>query len=250
MSLERHLHFISRKRPSARTLDYLIDIDGYRSYWGDWDIAREFISNAIDAEEGDWNKVAIKASGDSLEVHNKSRSLEIRDLYFGSSSQGKGLDKGYIGRFTEGMKIAIAAAARSGYSVTISFGVYTARSSVHVQDGVRALRIDIEKSKAQIDGTIVRIKGIKNVSDILKEKIITPADARIVTTMQSTFTGRSGDSIQALNAKGIFVGGMYVCDNDGYAWGYNFSPSLIKKKSRKTKFGLSYSTCHKLLEKT
>ncbi len=220
MGLDQRLRFFSRKKSPIRTLDYLINVDGYRSYWRDWDIAREFISNAVDAEEGDWGKVSIKTSGNSLEIYNKSRSLEIKDLYFGNSSQGKGIDKGYIGRFTEGMKIAIAAAARSGYSMTISFGHYTAKPSVNVQDGLRALRINIEKSETPINGTLVKIDGIKNVADILKEKIIMPNDKRIITSIQS--------SIQALDAKGIFVGGMYVCDNDGYAWGYNFSPWLIR----------------------
>ena len=240
---------IFHKKRAVRTLDYLINIDGYRAYWNDWDIAREMISNALDAEEGDFSKVSISNTDGVLEIRNAGKVLDIRDFYLGYSSQGKTIDKDYIGRFNEGLKLALAVAVRSGYDIKIRFGAYAAKPLPVIRDGIRTLRVCIEKAGGAIEGTSVTIKGMKNVEKMLAEKMLASNDKRILTDVvcgQSSLIKSS--RFQPLYGGGVFVGGMYICDNKGYAWGYNFSPSMIKMSEGRNM--VDDSQVHRVLEAT
>ena len=129
---------ILKDKQFFRRLTYPISIDGYRINWNDWDILREFVSNALDAEDGKWDKLDIDVSDGSLSIQNFVKQLDIKDFYIGYSSQRKNIKTNYIGRFNEGMKIAIVSALRLGYKIEIRFGKFVANpSAVETEDGIR-----------------------------------------------------------------------------------------------------------------
>ena len=100
------------------------------------------------------------------------------------------------------------------------------------------MNIDISKVDDNIDGTKVTVKGMPAGMDkILSKNTLKPDDERLVCNVPKNafylgfgaiISESASSGLQVINDKGIFVGGMYVCDNKEYAWGYNASPSLIK----------------------
>ena len=219
-----------------RKITYPISIDKYRSNWGDWDIIREFLSNAVDAENGDWNSVKVSNTNGSTSIRNVRRPLSIKDFYLGYSSQGKDLSSSHIGRFNEGMKIAMIAALRSGYNVKIRFDKYMALpSAVDTEDGIKVLEVKIFETKDKMDGTEVIISGTKgNTQDLMRTHVITPNDDKILSSVYEKdfiincgkLRGK-GRALDVLNTRGIFLGGMYVSELKDHSWGYNISPSLM-----------------------
>jgi hypothetical protein len=222
----------SDKGKVVRFIQYPIDVKRYRGYWGPWDILREFTSNALDAENGDWNKVVIGTTPDGNEIfiHNKTRSLDIRDFYFGYSSQGKDIDSDFIGRFNEGMKLAMCTALRNNYRVRIYFKNYVAEAkTVDTEDGITTMCVEVKERREEIPGTKVVIEGIKEAEKIIKDNVIMPNDSRIVYEVKDTRdSGIFKYSVQVINENKLFVGGMFVEELKDSSWGYNFNPSLIK----------------------
>lgn len=226
---------------ALRTFTYPICVDRYRTNWDDWDIARELISNALDAEEGRWENVKMDYSDGCFRVYNSTRSLDIKDFYIGYSSQGKDLSTSYIGRFNEGLKIAMMVALRNLYSVIVSFKDYIAIPSIlTTEDGIDVMSLEIFKSTRKIEGTLVEVDNVRNdISRIIEKNIIKPGDSRILHSvknnnmilnkkLESILTSEDEVFLQPVNADGIFVGGMYISSSAGYAWGYNFAPSTLR----------------------
>jgi hypothetical protein len=233
---------LEQKRP-IRKFTYPIHIAGYRSNWGEWDVIRELLSNAIDAENGDWNKVKLSDVADSLTIHNITRPLTINDFYFGFSSQGKGLYTDYNGRFNEGMKLALMVAVREGYKTEVYFDKYVAiPSAIETKDKIKILEIKIFNLDKKIPGTKIIISKIgNNGHELITKNVIFPDDTRILlrTTagigsmfyspqIDETSLVVTKNKLEALTIGGVFVGGMFVSELKDYAWGYNVSPSLIK----------------------
>lgn len=223
------------KERKINEIHYPINIDGYRNYWRLWEMLREFISNAIDAENGNWENVHLEVLPGKIVIHNKSRSIDIRDFYFGYSSQGKGFNSNeHIGRFNEGMKLAIAIALRNGYELEISSGSYRLKPEIEEENGLRTFKICVYKSENEIEGTRVEIKG-KNIDEVevknlLKNNIIWPKDNRIVyEVLKDRSDGIFNYNMQIIKSYGkVFIGGMFVSEIENLAWGYNFNPSLVK----------------------
>ncbi|MEM5870855.1 MAG: hypothetical protein QXX04_00595 [Candidatus Aenigmatarchaeota archaeon] len=216
-------------------IHYPINIDGYRNYWGLWEMLREFISNAIDAENGNWENIHLEVLPGKIVIHNKSRLIDIRDFYFGYSSQGKGFNNNeYIGRFNEGMKLAIAIALRIGYELEIFSGSYRIKPEIENKNGLRTFKIYVYKNENEIEGTRVEIKG-KNIDEVevknlLKNNIIWPKDNRIVyEVLKDKSDGIFNYDMQIIKSYGkVFIGGMFVSKIENLAWGYNFNPSLVR----------------------
>ncbi len=248
----RAAHIIERNSISVgngRTISYPIDIDNYRSYWGDWDIAREFVSNALDAERGDWGKVTVTTTAASLTVSNQSRPLDLRDLYLGYSSQGKDLESSYLGRFNEGLKLAIAASLREGYAVTVRFGdLIAVPQIVTTSEGLRTLQINVGKSGQQISGTEVTVEQIEgqNMARIIAENIVRDGDPRLLCQVDagSRTVGRLPGNIfnyafQVISTNDVFIGGMFVSHHKDFTWGYNFNPALVRLSEGRNMFEMS-----------
>lgn len=253
---------------NRRKFEYPMDINGYRRYWGDWDIVREFVSNAVDAAKGDWNKIIIESRPGELTIHNTIGSLDIKDFYLGYSSQGKSTEGSYIGRFNEGMKLGIAVALRKNYKVKLEFGQLIAiPKTVTTKDGIQAMQISIRTAESPTNGTKVTLEGIddKKISEELEKKLIKPGDRRIIYTIEKDGIYRelcsffSKDTIQyigeakaadrptrdplqfdaqILDEKGIFIGGMHVDPGAQFTWGYNFSPARVKISEGRTMFNI------------
>ncbi|MEM5820449.1 MAG: hypothetical protein QW678_02290 [Candidatus Aenigmatarchaeota archaeon] len=227
--------FIKKLFEEKKEIHYPINIEGYRSYWGLWDIIREFISNAIDAENGNWKNIEINISSERVEIYNKGKSINIKDFYFGYSSQNKSIDKGYIGRFNEGMKLAIVVALRNGYEVEIYFKNYSAKPEIVEKDGVRTFKINFYRTKNEINGTKVILKGedIKEseIKEILEKNLIKPNDNRIVYEIsRDTSNNIFNYEMQIVRDEGkIFVGGLFISKiEEPLSWGYNFNPNLVR----------------------
>ena len=233
---------LEQKKP-IRKFTYPIHIAGYRTNWGKWDVIREFLSNAIDAENGDWDKIKISDAVNSLTIHNITRPLTINDFYFGYSSQGKGLYTDYNGRFNEGMKLALMVAVREGYKAEVRFDKYIAIPySIETKDKIKILGIKIFKLDENTTGTKIKISNIGNdARELIAKNVILPNDKRILTRtaagLSSIFYEPQTDEtspaitknkLEVLTVGGAFVGGMFVSELKDYAWGYNISPSLIK----------------------
>ncbi|MEM5830733.1 MAG: hypothetical protein QXO40_00825 [Candidatus Aenigmatarchaeota archaeon] len=227
--------FIKKLFEEEREIHYPINIEGYRSYWGLWDVIREFISNAVDAENGNWSNIKINVSSKMVEIHNKSRSIDIKDFYFGYSSQDKSIDKGRIGRFNEGMKLAIAVALRNGYKVEIYFNDYFAKPKIIEKNGIKTFKISFFKTKNKINGTKVKLKGENinesEIKEILENNIIKPNDSRIVYEIsKDTSNNIFNYEMQIIRDEGkIFIGGLFISKmEEPFSWGYNFNPNLVR----------------------
>lgn len=83
--------------------------------WGAWEIGREIISNAIDADPDGWD---LESHGENmLRVYTNTAPTISQIKVIGCGTKKKGGDT--IGQFGEGFKLAALAAVRGGGSITV-----------------------------------------------------------------------------------------------------------------------------------
>lgn len=134
-------------------IDYPISLN-YRSGWGEWEAVREFVTNAIDSG----GKVTMEQEGrDVLVINDNGSGMELHHLLIG---EGESDGVKTIGKFHEGMKVAIVTLLRLGHDIDIRSNGLTLKPSITEMFGKKVLRISYKEEAEHYEGTKVVIYGI------------------------------------------------------------------------------------------
>jgi len=189
------------------TLDYV-------KHWTPWDVVREFVSNAYDADEN----FTMQQDGATLRIEDWGEGLEVKHLLMGKSEKNNTRPRGQFG---EGLDLALLCLTRWGVMANIyTRGLHIWNQPAYL-DGIdeKVLGIAWEEGDFRTKGTLVEIENWCNPS--FDERIIRKGDARIV------YTDNAGRSILRMDQPAIFVRDIWVCDAErlaqgkGFAFGYN-----------------------------
>lgn len=168
----------------------------YVSSWGLREMVREVFQNAIDQKNWEY-------SLDPFTVTNYDCKLSKQALLLGHSTKGDN----QIGKFGEGLKLAMLVAARN----SIPF-------SIHSGDEVWRPRI-IRSKRYEAD-----ILGV----DVSKRKYRDDLTVTIHCDIEPNWLPLTTDDQILPDSPGkIYVGGLWVCDVKDLRYGYNFRPSQL-----------------------
>ena len=203
----------------------------YTPDWGVMDGLREFAQNCYDGEiEDSENTASIEYDSENKKLYfnNKKSNLSRESLLLGNSPKAN--DKSTVGRHGEGYKLGILVLNRSGKKVTIynyeANEVWATKIVDSKRFNSKIVRIDIDKKVLPMskNGLIVEVEGITSEEwEEFKGNTLRLQGeyARVSTNY--------GDLLLNKEHSGkIFVGGLYVTDNNKFKYGYNFPPSSIR----------------------
>lgn len=135
--------------------------------WNSWHIVREFLSNALDAVEGDSSKVHITNDLGYINIADDGNGFPI--VYakrIGASSSKYNNDR--IGQFGEGSKMAILTCVRKGIDVRLASQDWLIIPRIiTVEEDLEVLVFDIYKSNSYITGSLVSIEANAQIKDLL-----------------------------------------------------------------------------------
>ena len=197
---------------------------GYCGDWGVWEIAREIVSNALDAETLG-HHLTITHDGDTLVVSNRGVKLDTSVWLLGTTDKrGR---KDMRGQFGEGLKIAILAAVREGMEVSIVNDDEVWRPTLEESEafpGIKVLTISTRKARATGAFTVA-ITGIGPLAwrDIAKRfTALAPAETVVETGHGSILSGPAHQGM-------LFVKGVFVQRDDSLAFGYNLATARVDR---------------------
>ena len=194
----------------------------YVPNWTEVEAVRELFQNALDSEgEMNW-----EYSNETLTISSKDSYLDKSTLLFGITSKAK--DKGAIGHFGEGYKLAFLVLARLGYKVD----VHNQACKEHWEPkiikskryGSDLLVVDISKVLFSSKLLVFHIKGLKQETfDKICESNL---HIKPVATYAET---QFGSIIDGSDFKGkIFIKGLYVCTKPDLEYGYDILPQYLQ----------------------
>lgn len=128
------------------TMHYLIDADEYLD-WGLWPVLREIISNAIDTR-AEWD---IKFANGRVRITDEGSGISPNLLIIGKSGHEKGGE--FIGRFGEGLKMALLTLAKMGIEVTLKSQDYILTHHLQEELGSRTLVLSLYYPGTRFKGT-------------------------------------------------------------------------------------------------
>lgn len=208
----------------------------YTNSWTVVEAVREIFQNCIDEEAQHGNRLIFEYDKDSkeLRIGNEGGGLEKRTLLLGIS--GKADDENTIGMHGEGYKIATAVLLRLGYSLNVYNGnkneTWEAKIIKSRRYGEDIVSFDISKSCANYIGSTVFVIG--GISEEDFESIVV-SNLHLIEKYKgsllenSVIHTKTGDLLKDAFFKGkIFVGGLYVCTRENFAYGYNLVPKDVK----------------------
>lgn len=222
-------------------------------YVPDWtlvDAMRELFQNALDQETTvPDNKMFFEYHDDieSFHIGNKLSVLEPKSLLLGSTTKSD--DDNTIGKFGEGYKIAALVLTRLGKKLTFfNYGareVWKFRFSKSRKYGSEILVVEVDKKfpwKAVPNNNLTIV-----VEGITEDEYYSIGEHNL--HMQEAYAHwktPKGKILLDEDLKGkMFVNGLYVCTNDEFHCGYDFTPSaLTLDRDRKLvgDFDLSWAT--------
>ncbi len=206
------MNSLSRKIRLTITPDYV-------SEWGFWEACRELLQNSID--ECAVNDLAgpifeYDRDRETLRIGATNCHLDRETLLLGNTT--KRGDRGAIGQFGEGYKLAMLVLARSSYDVVVENGDEEWLVSIERDpdfNDTHVLTVGVVGEKSFRDGVVFRINDVdQSHYDAIHEKYL---------------MGRRNNEIldeEHLRGK-IFVGGLYVCKIESLKYGYNFAPGAV-----------------------
>lgn len=196
------------RHKTSLSADYVKD-------WGVQEALRELFQNCID--HGDWECTLLEKQS-ALILKSLGTALTTGTLLLGQSKKKDGA----IGKFGEGYKLAALVLAREGVKLTIDTAdeVWLPKLINSRTYGTQQLVFDTIKSKVKMTDLAFTIEGLKQEDIVLlKERNLhmTPVGVKLA-TKHGYVIDRPGD---------VFVNGLFVCNLNGYKFGYNFKPAFI-----------------------
>lgn len=134
--------------------------------WNEWEIVREFISNALDSVSNDIAKINIIKSESDFLIHNKGNGYSI--FYakrIGASSKKDNPDA--IGQFGEGTKLAILTCIRNNIKIMLCSENWLIVPYAKDIEDKKVLFYNIYESDQTIDGSSVSIERNTVMDEII-----------------------------------------------------------------------------------
>ena len=191
-------------------MDSLISVN----YVRDWTVenaVRELLQNAIDAAPFEVGTGWI----------HSSKQLELDALLMGEST--KTADQ--LGKFGEGLKLAMLVLIRNGYTVQISSGHHVITPVLQESfNGKTTMQYRIDHADEYHEGcTILTDLDADWYQYLLPE----PAHVR------------------HLDEPKLYIGGLFICDLKGFKFGYNLAPNTVplgRDRNVVSEFDLAWET--------
>jgi len=143
-----------RKKTTTGTITYPISTN-YREKWGEWEIVREVIQNAIDTG----TKVTTEFNNGCLKVIDEGNGFELKHLLIGEGEKD-GISS--IGKFHEGVKFALLTVARNeNMDAVIETNNLIIKPRITKMFEKDILAIDYEITDRKKKNTVVTITGIQ-----------------------------------------------------------------------------------------
>ena len=204
----------------------------YVPEWGVVEAVRELFQNAIDQQTTvEDNKMFFDYDGEGrLSIGNKNSVLEVKTLLLGSTTKAD--DPKVIGQHGEGYKVATLVLTRLDKKVV--FYNYGARE-VWRPRFVNSRRYGTQVLTFFVDKKFIWQSVPDNNLEIVIEGI-TPEEYELIVESNlhlqevgSVIETPRGRILEDKKYKGkVFVNGLFVCNYDKYAYGYDFKPEFIK----------------------
>jgi hypothetical protein len=187
------------------TLDYVPE-------WGSWEVVRELVTNALDADPG----FTLTQNDDgALVIKSKGGELAVRHLLFGvSEKQGPNA----VGQFGEGMKLALLVLTRMGLTAHVYSGGRHLWNEPAELEGEQVFKVVWKNGIVDSGQTVVGIPDWEG--DTYEHRFIRPGDPRIA------YTDPFGRSILEEPDPNIYVKGVWVQKARGYSKSYAFGYNL------------------------
>jgi hypothetical protein len=147
------------------TFDVNILLSYENDKWNEWEIVREFVSNALDSVNNDVSKINIIKSEASYLIQDSGTGYPI--FYakrIGASNKKYNVDA--IGQFGEGTKLAILTSVRNKSKVMICSQNWLIIPYSNEVEGQEVLFYDIYESQQFIEGSTVNIERNENIDEI------------------------------------------------------------------------------------
>ena len=224
------------------------------SYVPDWGIVeafRELFQNALDNQTiNPDNKMGWEYDGDKVIISNKTSKLSVESLLLGNGTKHD--DERTIGKHGEGYKIAFMVLLRNNKKIKVYN--YGAKEIWEVRlvnskryNGQQIPTVFVEKEaiwkKAPSSDLIIEVSGI-DASEYLeiKEKNL---HLRTDTLTKFEVEGKGAILLNEEEKGNIYVNGLFVCNNKGLEYGYDFNPivlSLDRDRRMVDTFNLQWQT--------
>jgi len=194
-----------------------------KGYCFQWSISKscmEFISNALD--EGGYD-IQTDTENGVLEVTNFNVKLDPKVLMLGlSSKRGDDTKRGMFGC---GVAMAIAALLDQDCNVTIyNTDIIWECSFDHCQEwDYEVLTFKERPNPSPTSDLTIVVSGMES-SDVeeITQRTLVLQDREVL------FSTPYGDVIENGDDQGeVFCGDMYVCENNGFKYSYNFKPKVL-----------------------
>lgn len=136
--------------------------------WSEWHIIRKFISNALDAVDGQIDSFSLSEEDGFIHIHDYGSGYSINYAKRIGASSKKNEEQS-IGQFGEGTKMAILTCLRKGIKVRLASQDWLIiPNSMPIDDDLDVLVFDIYKSDETIQGSFVSIEATQEIKEILK----------------------------------------------------------------------------------
>lgn len=224
---------------------------GYVAHWTVQDAVREIIQNAIDQEaQIPNNKMSIVYDGENaLTISNQASVLNKKALLLGYTSKEN--DDKTIGKFGEGLKVALLVLNRLNKKVTIyNYGKKEVWTSAFKKskkyEGEEILTVTVETEaiwkKAPNDNLSIVIEGVtkEEYSEIVKRTLLLQENPKVLNCQNGCQILLDEDK-----AGCIYVNGLFVSKSNDFEYGYNMTPSKItigRDRDLVNEFFLVYET--------
>ena len=204
----------------------------YLPNWGCYEGLRELVQNAKDAETEFGAKFEVRHRKDvnKLVIENDGCTLPHEALLFGHTTKTQRGD--LIGKFGEGLKLALLVLVRAGYPVTVRSGSEVWTPTIERSDKFNAdvLVFDIQKGRAEKDRVSIEVEKItaEDWAEFRKCFLFLnkmKKDAAVVTSYGTLLMG-------AEYVGKLFVKGIFVQADPEYKFGYDFCDIEVDRDRR------------------
>lgn len=217
-----------------KTINYAMTSD-YRSNWNAVDAVREIVQNCLDNRTNP-SKYFLGLDG-RMVIETHGFVLPLSTLAMGESEKPSGA----IGGFGEGLKLALMILEREGCGVTVRTGSQVITPAFELDEVVQrhTFRIHIEEVEERLEGLRFEFKVNKDYVKEIKQKINVFSDNVLPLPNRG-----SVDMIEEMPGV-VMVNGLFVCSEDKFRYGYNFSPETITlgcDRQIANSFGMAWET--------
>lgn len=204
----------------------------YVAKWGPVQAIRELIQNALDsdspfryefnnrAEDGTW----------TLKLNSEFSTLQAKTLLLGATNKGD--NKGAIGSFGEGYKLAMLVLTRVNMPMRIinNDKIWTPRFRNSKQFGEEVLVVDETDANDRLNkGVTFIVEGIDDEMMIQIQSSCLQMQPMIGEIKTTSY----GDILLEQKGK-LYVGGLFICETQ-FTYGYNIKPGhIVLERDRQT----------------